>query len=106
MTVTDPSGRSVASPPVHEVRLLYDQRVPMRDGITLSADVYLPKGPGPYPAILHRTPYESTAPRFIKWGIYWAERGFAAVIEDCRGKYESEGTFYAYVHDGVDAYDT
>ncbi len=100
------SGGRVASQPVHGVRLLYDQRVPMRDGITLSADVYLPRAPGPFPAILFRTPYESTAPRFIKWGIYWAERGYAAVIEDCRGKYESEGTFYAYVHDGEDAYDT
>ena len=31
----------------HDVRLLHDQRVPMRDGISLSADVYLPLSGGP-----------------------------------------------------------
>jgi putative CocE/NonD family hydrolase len=91
---------------VSEIRYLYDQRVPMRDGITLSADVVLPGGTGPFPTILFRTPYESAAERFIQWGIWWARRGYAAVSEDCRGKYESEGTFYAYVPDGPDTYDT
>ena len=35
---------SSGSQPTHDVRLLHDQRVPMRDGISLSADVYLPLG--------------------------------------------------------------
>jgi len=44
------------SQPIHGVRLLHDQKVPMRDGIRLSADVYLPMAPGPFPTILTRTP--------------------------------------------------
>src|SRR5947209_3462897 len=32
--------------------------VPMRDGTVLYADVYRPAGPGPYPALLQRTPYD------------------------------------------------
>ena len=42
------------------VRAMYDVRVPMRDGVTLSADVFLPKDePGPFPVILYRTPYDN-----------------------------------------------
>lgn len=101
-----PAAALRCSQPVHEVRFLYDQRVPMRDGVTLSADVYLPRGNGPFPTILFRTPYENGAERFIQWGLWWARRGYAAVAQDCRGKYESEGVFYAYTHEAADGYDT
>ena len=96
----------MASQPIHEIRMLYDQKVPMRDGVRLSADVFLPRAQGPFPTILLRTPYESSWTRWIKWAIWWAKRGYAAVSQDCRGRYESEGTFYAYTHDGPDSYDT
>ena len=58
-----------------DVRLLHDQRVPMRDGISLSADVYLPLSGGPLPAIVQWTPYESTRERLISWGVWFARRG-------------------------------
>ena len=35
--------------------------IPMRDGIRLSANVFLPAEPGRYPAILVRTPYGKAA---------------------------------------------
>jgi putative CocE/NonD family hydrolase len=89
-----------------EVRLLHDRRVPMRDGITLSADVYLPRTAGALPTIVQWTPYESTRERFIAWGVWFARRGYAAVVVDVRGRYESEGTFTAWEHDGQDAHDT
>ncbi|GAC1406913.1 MAG: hypothetical protein NVSMB49_26690 [Ktedonobacteraceae bacterium] len=42
------------------IRILFDQRVPMRDGITLSADIYLPVGEtaetAQWPLVLLRTP--------------------------------------------------
>jgi putative CocE/NonD family hydrolase len=91
---------------VSEVRLLHDQRVPTRDGITLSADVYLPRSGGALPTIVQWTPYESTRERFIVWGVWFARRGYAAVVVDVRGRYESEGEFYAWTKDGVDAHDT
>ena len=52
------------------------------------------------------TPYESTRERFIAWGVWFARRGYAAVVVDVRGRYESEGEFYAWTKDGVDAHDT
>jgi uncharacterized protein len=89
-----------------DVRLFHDRRVPMRDGITLSADVYLPLSGGPHPAIVQWTPYESTRERFVEWGVWFARRGYAAVVVDVRGRYESDGEFYAWVNDGPDAHDT
>jgi putative CocE/NonD family hydrolase len=91
---------------VTDVRLLHDQRVPTRDGISLSADVYLPLGAQGLPTIVQWTPYESTRERFISWGVWFARRGYAAVVVDCRGRYESEGHFTAWEKDGQDAHDT
>jgi len=78
----------------------------MRDGVRLSADVYLPLSAGPLPTIVQWTPYESTRERFIGWGVWFARRGYAAVVVDVRGRYESEGHFEAWTKDGVDAQDT
>ena len=49
------SGRSasIASQPEHEFEYLRDElTTPMRDGTRLKADLYLPKGPGPWPALI------------------------------------------------------
>jgi putative CocE/NonD family hydrolase len=78
----------------------------MRDGISLSADVYLPLGGQGLPTIIQWTPYESTRERFISWGVWFASRGYAAVVVDVRGRYESEGVFTAWEYDGRDAFDT
>jgi uncharacterized protein len=88
-----------------DVRLLHDQRVPMRDGISLSADVYLPLSGGPHPTVYQWTPYESTRDRFVAWGVWFAQRGYAAVVTDVRGRYESDGEFEAWSRDGADAHD-
>jgi len=89
-----------------DVRLLHDQRVPARDGISLSADVYVARGARSLPTIVQWTPYESTRERFIAWGVWFARRGYAAVVVDVRGRYESGGEFYAWAKDGEDAHDT
>lgn len=93
------------SAPVHNIRVYYDLKTPLRDGVRLSSDVYLPTGGGSYPVVFLRTPYESTRDQHIDWAVWWAQRGYAAVVQDCRGKYESEGVFYAYRDDGPDGYD-
>ncbi len=94
------------STPTHEIRCVHDQKVPMRDGVRLSVDLILPHGPGPFPALLHRTPYESNADRWISWAKWFAKRGYAVLSGDCRGRYESEGVFYAYADEGRDGHDT
>jgi putative CocE/NonD family hydrolase len=78
----------------------------MRDGALLSADVYLPTAPGPFPTILTRTPYESLRDGFVDRAIFWAKRGYAFVVQDVRGRYESDGVFSAYAPEGDDGCDT
>ena len=89
-----------------DIRLLHGLHVPLRDGVRLSADVYVPQSGGPFPTIVTRTPYESGRDVFTELGVWWAERGYAFVVQDCRGRFESEGTFHAYFPDIEDGYDT
>ena len=48
-----------------------------------------PSAEGPFPTIVQWTPYESTRERFIGWGVFYAQRGYAAIVVDVRGRYES-----------------
>ena len=87
------------------VRMLNDLPVPMRDGVRLSADVYLPAaGPGPWPVLLSRTPYDNNL--LMDLGLFWAQHGYAYVAQDVRGRYDSEGSFVPWDHETDDGYDT
>lgn len=79
--------------------------VTMRDGTVLRANVFRPNGPGPHPVLVMRTPYGKEGK-----GKAQAEAGYLVVVQDARGRYESEGryeSFYrAETHDAEDGYDT
>ena len=79
--------------------LLY-QRVPNREGHKLATDVWLPDGPGPFPAVLLRTPYNRT--RLAGQAEYFTERGYAYLVQDVRGKFDSEGVFRPLIYEGED----
>ncbi len=76
-------------------RVLGDVMVAMRDGTRLATDVYLPAGDGPFPAILTRMPYGKREPYCFMPVVAanWVRQGYAAVIQDVRGKWASEGRF-------------
>ncbi len=85
----------------------FDIRVPMRDGTTLSADRYFPKGqPGPFPVILARTPYDNMSEPLINDAIYFAQNGYAFLAQDCRGRNDSDGVFDPWVNEYNDGHDT
>ncbi len=44
-------------PPVYGVRHLRNVRVPMPDGISLAADLFLPEAAGRWPVVLEYLPY-------------------------------------------------
>ena len=46
----------------YKVKAEFDVKVPMRDGVMLSADVYRPDTAGAFPVILMRTPYDNFDP--------------------------------------------
>ena len=87
------------------IRVEHDVAVPMRDGISLSADIYFPaEGDGPWPVILARTPYDNGP--LIEQGTWWAEQGYVFVAQDVRGRYDSEGVFVPWDAETDDGYDT
>ncbi len=75
-----------------------------RDGVDLVCDVIRPDDDAKHPAILVRTPYgrASEAPG----GNFYATRGYAYVVQDCRGREDSGGVWDPFVHEGPDGYDT
>ncbi len=82
---------------MYSTQVHYNIRVPMRDGITLSANLWLPLASRPtetFPAILEMIPYRKDdwrAPGDQQRGIYFAQRGFAFCRLDVRGTGSSEG---------------
>ena len=88
------------------VALEPDVSVRMRDGVILRADVYHPKGGGKFPVLLERTPYNKQAPGEAGFALEAAARGYVVVIQDARGRYQSEGEWYPFVHESNDGYDT
>jgi putative CocE/NonD family hydrolase len=94
-------------PVLNEIRIERNKPVKMRDGVILYADVYLPVKPGKYPIILTRTPYGLQREgvhheRMIKF----AQRGYVAIVQDVRGRYESEGKWDPFRDEAEDGYDT
>ncbi|HKV06033.1 MAG TPA: CocE/NonD family hydrolase [Candidatus Acidoferrales bacterium] len=83
-----------------------DLNVPakMRDGAVLRADLFRPLAEGTYPVILIRTPYNRLTN--LDAGCRYAEAGYIAVIQDVRGRFGSGGSWYPFVNEGLDGYDT
>jgi putative CocE/NonD family hydrolase len=78
-------------------------KVPMRDGIQLATDLYLPDARGPFPTIAIRTPYTKGEGKPV--GEFFARYGYAVGVQDVRGRHASEGDFYPFraeVEDGID----
>ena len=89
--------------------------VPMRDGVRLATDVYVPKdAEGPLPAVFWRTPY-NTSPlagsnpdrpsALLKFALDSVRRGYAFVIQNERGKFFSEGEWEILGRPRTDGYD-
>ncbi|MFN7927001.1 MAG: CocE/NonD family hydrolase [Blastocatellia bacterium] len=82
------------------------QMVTMRDGVKLATDAYLPAGKGPWPVILTRTPYNKSSALGAGRPTFWTDKGYAIVVQDCRGRFASEGKYLPFMDDHFDGYDT
>lgn len=92
------------SQPELETERLERVMAPMRDRVSLAADIVKPKPEGRYPAILIRTPYGRKAS--AAEGDFWASRGYVLVSQDVRGRGDSEGEFMPTYFERQDGYDT
>ena len=82
-----------------------EHMIPMRDGVRLATAVYLPEGEGPWPVVLTRTPYDKSG-RFAAGHGRYTSAGYAFVVQDCRGKFASEGDYFPFQSAREDGYDT
>ena len=88
-----------------------DVMMPMRDGVSMATDIYLPavggiRAEGKFPVIVERTPYGKRLPKLVANGKYFARRGYVCAVQDVRGRFGSEGEWYAFAKEAHDGYDT
>lgn len=88
-----------------------DVPIPMRDGVSMQADVWRPDDDLRHPVLLQRTPY-NRADSFaviVNAGIEplrAVAEGFVVVISDTRGRFGSQGRFDPFRTEAADGYDT
>src|SRR5579872_2889237 len=95
----------------YDVAAVQKVMVPMRDGVKLAADIYRPAKQGAaiagrLPVILERTPYSKDRALSATSGKYFAQQGYVVVIQDVRGRYQSEGKWVPIRDDPRDGFDT
>lgn len=82
--------------------------VPGAEGSALDTRVYRPKGHGPFPVVVIRTPYglglEGGPPGIVNHVIasLFCERGVIVVEQSCRGRFSSTGDFVPFVYEHDD----
>jgi putative CocE/NonD family hydrolase len=86
------------------VDLTWSVKIPLRDGVKLSATLYKPSGAEqPLPVLFTLTPYN--ADTYHERAMYFARHGYAFVLIDTRGRGNSGGDFEPFVNEGRDGYD-
>jgi len=87
-------------------------RCVLSDGVALVSDHYYPDagsaGDGPWPTLLMRQPYGRDIASAVVYAhpVWFARHGYHVVIQDVRGRGDSEGEFYAFRHEGRDGAET
>ncbi len=96
-------------PPVrYNVGVERNLRVPMPDGVTLATDHHFPRAKGDFPTILIRTPYGrgvSSSISGLSEGFKaqrFAERGYHVIVQDVRGRFDSDGAFEPFSNERAD----
>jgi len=73
------------------------------DKDSLATDIYIPKGAGPFPVILMRTPYDK---RQRKYGKIFNDNGYVYIVQDVRGRVKSSGPFKGWIDEELDGFET
>ena len=97
------TAQQIVSQPTYEVVEHREVMVPLSDGTKLATNILLPDGEGPWPTILVRTPYDKEG--YTRGAPFFARRGYAYVVQDTRGRFDSEGQFDPLMTEGKDGYE-
>ena len=100
-----PSANAVTSlPDAAKVDFRWGVKIPLRDGVHLSATVYTPRGQkAPAPCVFTLTPY--IAQSYHDRGVYFAAHGYPFLTIDVRGRGNSEGQTDPLLQEAHDGYD-
>lgn len=79
--------------------------VALRDGVALHTQLFLPEGPGPFPTVLVRNPYELLNTLELFHCGLLNRYGYACVLQDVRGRLDSPGEWNPLVHERDDTLD-
>jgi len=94
---------TLISQPKYDVVIDSGVLIPMRDDIHLATDIYRPDTSGKFPNVLIRTPYKKEMSELQ--GMFYARRGYVCAIQDCRGRFASEGVWNPFFNEPNDGYD-
>src|SRR5688500_18113194 len=91
----------------YSVEVVRNVMVPMRDGVRLATDLYLPaasgaRAAGRFPTLVSRTPYKAGLSNEAQ---FYEQHGYAVVAQDVHGRSGSDGTFSPFLQEGSDGYD-
>jgi predicted acyl esterase len=100
------AAQEKAEAPSPAVKIILGARIPMRDGVTLSANIFRPDKSGKFPVIILRTPYGKNSASQFGYGRFFAEKDYVYIVEDSRGRHDSDGIFHAMHDEAEDGYDT
>jgi predicted acyl esterase len=97
----DSDSTSNAGPNIREVW------IPMKDGIRLAADIYMPKGADDadsFPVLLEYLPYRKDESRARNYPVYsyFLDHGYAVARVDIRGTGNSEGVTIPYEYSDIE----
>ena len=78
--------------------------MPCADGVRLASRLWSPPGPGPWPVLLMRQPYGSALASTVTYAHphWYARQGFLVVVQDVRGRGDSEGSFGGFAQEARD----
>ena len=90
--------------PIYRVGNKKTTMVEMSDGTRLATDIWMPEGLERAPVVFIRTPYGKT------WQVQGyktlVNRGFILVVQDVRGRDDSEGDWIPFYYEREDGYDS
>ncbi|MHB8635415.1 MAG: CocE/NonD family hydrolase [Fimbriimonadaceae bacterium] len=87
-----------------KIKAVNGVKVPMRDGVELVHDALMPEAKGKFPVILVRTPYGRKGQ--VPLGAFYAARGYVYIVQDVRGREDSDGVWDPMVNERKDGFDT
>ena len=81
-----------------------DLNCPAGDGTALACRLWRPHGEGPWPTLLMRQPYGRAIASTVTYAHphWYASHGYAVLVQDVRGRGDSEGTFQGFSQEAAD----